>query len=70
MNFDREIDFLHQQENLKTLQIARSDLEDGTQAAGDSDEEIAITKTLILSYETIKYYENPLHRAASVPRSG
>ena len=57
MNPDLETDFRYQQENLTVLQATRDSLKDGTQAAADSDNKIAETRDLILSYQTLKYYE-------------
>ena len=57
MNSALETDFLNQQQRLAVLEATRDSLEDGSSAAADSDNAIAEVKDLILSYQTLKYYE-------------
>jgi hypothetical protein len=52
-----EEDFTNQQTMLLTLLDQRKSLQDGSQAADESDRKITVAESLILSYEALKWYE-------------
>jgi hypothetical protein len=52
-----EEDFTNQQTMLLTLLDQRKSLQDGSQAADESDRKITAAENLILSYKTLKWYE-------------
>jgi hypothetical protein len=52
-----EMDFAMQQQTLRRLRDQRKNLPNGSEDAVDSEVEIIAAENLILSYETLKYYE-------------
>jgi len=52
-----EQDFADQQKRLAVLRSQRESFQDGSEAARHSDKNIIATENLILSYETLRYYE-------------
>jgi hypothetical protein len=52
-----EEDFTNQQTMLSTLLDQRKSQRDGSHAADESDRKITAAENLILSYETLKWYE-------------
>jgi hypothetical protein len=57
MNSYLEQDFADQQKRLAVLRSQRESFQDGSEAARHSDKNIIATENLILSYETLRYYE-------------
>lgn len=52
-----EMDFAKQQQTLQWLRDQRTNLPNRSEEADDSEEKIIAAENLILSYETLKYYE-------------
>jgi hypothetical protein len=57
MNPLLEMDFAMQQQTLRRLRDQRKNLANSSEAAVDSEVKIIAAENLILSYETLKYYE-------------
>jgi hypothetical protein len=59
MHHDLEVDFGYQKKKLSLLRSQRAGMKNGSDTASLWDSNIAETESLILSYETLRYYEHP-----------